>query len=108
MDPLAKGLSILREAEAALREVVSEAVASGDYHATMRLAALGQELSRLTASPESEPRLRTVPQPAAPKESTDSEAVESDNRGGPSATQGPRSKDRRRDKDYPRFFRKGD
>jgi hypothetical protein len=109
MHPLAKGLSILREAEAALRDVVSEAVASGDYLATMRLAAWGQELSRLTASPDADTRhLRTVPPPSAPKELSDSQIAQPTDREGPSATHRQRSKDRKRDKDYPQFFRKGD
>ncbi len=111
MDTLAKGLSILRRAEVALREVAREAAGAGDYQAIMTLAAWGQELARLSTSAGSTPqRGSSVSSTAVPL-------------GGPSAspsraepagrvrrrhTRDPRPKGRGPGEGYPRFFRKGD
>jgi hypothetical protein len=104
MDAVARGRSILRTAEAALREATSQAAESGDYEATVTLALWAQQLARLSASLEgqgTEPASPPAAVPLVPATVT-AEAVTA----GSARRKREQHPKAARRADYPRFFKK--
>jgi len=105
MDALSKGQSILRTAEAALREAISQAAEAGDYEATVTLALWAQQLARLSASPDGQ-RTEPASPPAAVPLVPAAVTAEAVTAGSARPKREQRPKATRRE-DYPRFFKKG-
>jgi hypothetical protein len=106
VDDIARALEVVRKAESTLREIASEAATEGNYAAIIKLAAWGQQLSRLLTSMLAE-EAEVVPR------SMGTERVPADHEPigtgvGGARIEEQRPKARRRNSDYPRFFRRSD
>jgi hypothetical protein len=105
MDSVARGQSILRTAETALREATRQAAEAGDYDATVTLARWAQQLARMSGSAEGQSAETASPPTAislVPRAVTGEIVTPGNSRPKRQLQQKPTKRE-----SYPRFFKKG-